>query len=184
MDSMSYRNNRPSPRQAEATAPTQPPVQTAVTPARTKRQEQPKRSKKPVVFGVVALIILALAATAWFVFGRTGAASAIDGSKYQAVVLRDALSTPTYFGKLSVINDDYFRLTEVYYLQKKSDRTAASPQSVENQNASDFELIKLGNEIHGPEDEIIISKSQLLYFENLKPTGTVSKTITQSQTKK
>jgi len=129
------------------------------------------------------LVILALAAAVWFFFGRMGVTSAIDGSKYQAVVLRDALSTPTYFGKLSVINDDYFRLTDVYYLQKKSDRTAASPQTVENQDASDFELIKLGNEIHGPEDEIIISKSQLLYFENLKPNGTVSKTITQSQTK-
>jgi hypothetical protein len=55
---------------------------------------------------------------------------------------------------------------------------------VEKQDASNFELIKLGNEIHGPEDEIIIPKSQLLYFENLKPGGTVSKTITQNQTKK
>lgn len=184
MDSMSYRNNRPAPKPSEPAAAAPAPHQThSATPVRTKRSEPAKRSKKPLVLGLAILIAIALAAVAWFFFGRGSVATAIDGSKYQAVVLRDALSTPTYFGKLSVISDDYFRLTDVYYLQKKSDSTAASPQSVENQSASDFELIKLGNEIHGPEDEIIISKSQLLYFENLKPGGTVSKTISQSQTK-
>lgn len=184
MDSMSYRNNRPTPRQSESSpAPAPQPVQSVAAPTRTKRPETSQRSKKPLLF-VVALVLIAFAVAAWLFMNRNGAASAIDSSKYQAVVLRDALNTPTYFGKLSVINDDYFRLTNVFYLQKKTDGTAASPQSVENQNASDFELIKLGNEIHGPEDEIIIAKAQLLYFENLKPGGTVSKTIAQYQTKK
>lgn len=183
MDNMSYRNNRPATRQSEpAATPAPQPIQSTV-PTRTKRSEPTKRSKKPLVFGLAVLIVVAVAFAAWFFFGRNSVSSSIDSSKYQAVVLRDALSTPTYFGKLSVINDDYFRLTDVYYLQKKTDGTAASPQSVENQNASDFELIKLGNEIHGPEDEIIIAKSQLLYFENLKKDGTVSKTITKNQTK-
>jgi len=184
MDSMSYRNNRPAPKPSEpASAPAPQPVQPAASPARSKRVEPAKRSKKPLLLIAVAVVIIALSVAAWFFLSRGSVSSAIDSGKYQAVVLRDALSTPTYFGKLSVINDEYFRLTEVYYLQKKSDSTAATPQSVENQDASDFELIKLGNEIHGPEDEIIIAKSQLLYFENLKPNGTVSKTITQSQTK-
>lgn len=41
------------------------------------------------------------------------------------------------------------------------------------------QLIKLGQEVHGPEDEMILSKDQVLFIENLKPDGKVAKTIAE-----
>ena len=38
---------------------------------------------------------------------------------------------------------------------------------------------KLGQEIHGPEDEMIISKDHVLFYENLKSDGKVSQSIEQ-----
>jgi len=38
-------------------------------------------------------------------------------------------------------------------------------------------LIKLGSEIHGPDDEMIVSKDQILFFENLKKDSQVSASI-------
>ncbi len=39
------------------------------------------------------------------------------------------------------------------------------------------QLIKLGEEVHGPEDAMIINRDQVLFYENLKPGGKVSQLI-------
>jgi hypothetical protein len=41
-------------------------------------------------------------------------------------------------------------------------------------------LTKLGGEIHGPEDLMVINRSQILFVENLKPSGEVSKAISSA----
>lgn len=188
MDSMSYRNNRPSvrPTEPEEQAPAQPaPVsqpapQTAPAPtakARRSHDKKPKGSRLPlIIISVIAVGVLL--AAGWFFFGRSsGISGTVDGSKYQAVFFTNG---QVYFGKLSSVNGDYMRLKNVYYLQNKSDTDDdSSPQSAKKQDNSDMELIKLGNEVHGPEDEMIIAKDQILFFENLKQEGTVSKTIAE-----
>jgi hypothetical protein len=188
MDYLSNRNTRATQARREHAVPSVAPAQPkAVSTASTQRSAEPAKDRKPrrrlpliigLIIGIGLLIALGLNA-----YRYTTAAPAIDSGKFQVVVLRDALNTPNYFGKLSVVNSDYFRLTNVFYLKKKSDGSSASSQAVESQAASDFELIKMGDEIHGPEDEIIIPRDQVLYFENLKPGGTVSKTITEFQKK-
>ncbi|MBC7512213.1 hypothetical protein H7142_00955 [Candidatus Saccharibacteria bacterium] len=148
----------------------------------TERIQPPKklnRMKKPLLI-LGALLLVALAAGgAFYLKSQAGVAGTIDSGRYQAVFFTNG---QVYFGKLSKVNGDYMRLENVYYLQNKTEATdEASPQSASAQNASDVELIKLGNEIHGPEDEMLISKDQVLFFENLKPAGTVSQTITNFQ---
>jgi hypothetical protein len=181
MDSMSYRNNRPAQR---AEQPEPAPAPQPAPSQRVKHSEPVKRStgKKPLKLALLALAVVLVASAVWFFFLRgVSTSAAIDGSKYQAVFFTNG---QVYFGKLSELNDDYMRLEGVYYLQNKeqaSDET--SPQSASSQDASDVELIKLGNEIHGPEDEMLVAKDQILFFENLKPAGTVSKTITEFQKK-
>ncbi len=183
MDSMSYRNNRPAARQTEAEraqvpVEQQPPVQPQ--PARTKHtQGRAPKSKRTLMLIGLAIAVIVLAGALWYFFGKSGATSAIDGSKYQAVFFTNG---QVYFGKLSSVNGDYMRLENVYYLQNKtSAEDETSPQSASAQDAADVELIKLGNEIHGPEDEMLVSKDQILFFENLKPKGTVSQTISNFQ---
>jgi len=127
----------------------------------------------------IVITVLVLAAAAWFFVGKTGTSTAIQSDKYQAVFFTNG---QVYFGKLSQLNGDYMRLKGVYYLQNKEQATdETTPQSASKQDASDVELIKLGNEIHGPEDEMIVAKDQILFFENLKPAGTVSQTISNFQ---
>lgn len=200
MDSMSYRNNRPQPRPtnepelaAAPPTPTPEPEQPVVashaptratvathTPRAKQAHDEPKPKRRMLVAGAVAAVLVVFA-IGWFMFGRSDTSASIDGSKYQAVFFTNG---QVYFGKMSVINQDYMRLKNVYYLQNKSKSDSdSSPQSASKQDASNVELIKLGNEIHGPEDEMVIAKDQILFFENLKPKGTVSTTILNSQSK-
>jgi len=80
-----------------------------------------------------------------------------------------------YFGKLSTLNSEYIKLTDIFYLQTKAADASENPQKTSS--ASDVQLIKLGSEVHGPDDQMIISKDQVLFFENLKADGTVAKSI-------
>lgn len=178
MDNVSYRNNRPVQQRTEAApAPVQP---VATSPSQNRgRNSQKMPTSKLKLAAIAALIVLVIAgAAAWFFLVRP-ATAVIDGGKYQAVFFTNG---QVYFGKLSSINGDYMRLKNVYYLQNKtSGEDETSPQAASAQDAADVELIKLGNEIHGPEDEMLISKDQILFFENLKPAGTVSQTISNYQ---
>ncbi len=176
MDSNSYRSNRhatqaQSASQAEAPAPATEERSSART---TKHSKTQKSRQFPTKWVLVALAVLLVLAGAWYML-RGNVASTIDGGKQQAVFFTNG---QVYFGKLRVINNEYMKLTDIYYLQAKT-ANADNPQ--QTSNGSDVQLIKLGDEIHGPEDEMVFSKSQVLFFENLKPDGNVSKTIANDQ---
>lgn len=104
-------------------------------------------------------------------------AVAIDGSKYQAVFFTNG---QVYFGKLQSANSDYLKLTDIYYLQTQGEQASDSQNPQQSTNAQkDVQLIKLGDEIHGPEDAMVISKDQVLFYENLKSDGKVAQSIAQ-----
>lgn len=136
------------------------------------------KGKKRVTFSIIISIILlaGILAGGWFM-QRSSVGATIDGSKYQAVFFTNG---QVYFGKLNNLNDNYFKLSKVFYLQTKADTAdSKNPQETTTETTPDVQLIKLGDEIHGPEDEMIISKDQILFFENLKKDATVAKSIDQ-----
>lgn len=142
----------------------------AVTP-HTGRHNSPKskrRGMKWVISAVVAIVIVALAL--WFFVFRVSAAGQIETGSYQAVFLT---SGQVYFGKLTFIDDKYMKLTNVFYIQTSSSSEVQSGST----SSTDMQLIKLGNEIHGPKDSMVISRDQVLFFENLKDDGKVVQTI-------
>ncbi len=153
------------------------PVHRATTPHHTVKTEKSfKRFVMPAtVIGVVVLII-----AGWFIWSNTrSSAIAIDSNKYQAVFFTNG---QVYFGKLHVSNNDYMKLTDVYYLQTQTADTTDSKNPQETSNdQNNVQLIKLGGEIHGPEDEMIISKDQVLFYENLKPDGKVAQSIEKNK---
>lgn len=138
-----------------------------------------KSNKRFILPAVIAVVVIVVLVGGWFGWQRMqSGATGIDGGKYQAVFFTNG---QVYFGKLHTFNNDYMKLTDIYYLQTQTTDTADSkdsnnPQKTTNDN-SDVKLIKLGNEIHGPEDEMIIAKSQVLFYENLKSDGSVAKSI-------
>jgi len=93
----------------------------------------------------------------------------VDPSKYQAVFL---VSGQVYFGSITNLNNNYIRLTNVYYLTQDS----ASSNS-------NYSLVKLGcQQIHDPYDEMLINRSQVTFWENLQDDGKVVKSIKQFNT--
>lgn len=193
MDGGPYRGSRPAARKTVSrseTAHRQPeetarvydepkPVH-ATTPrhiASVKDQKSFSDFLKPIIAGIILLIILIAGVVGWLAWSNSqnGTSSAIDDSKYQAVFFTNG---QVYFGKLDVVDRESMTLTDVYYLQTQSaNKTeAGNPQETSN-DQSDVQLIKLGDEIHGPEDKMIISKDQVLFYENLKPDGKVAESI-------
>lgn len=161
-----------APERKETTIET-PLVTPSVTPSRGVRQESPKKKRSLKKWLLVALAtVVVVGGLLWFfVFRGMGAAGQIEGGNYQAVFLT---SGQVYFGKLVVVDGSYMKLSDVFYIQTSSSSTTV--QSTDT-NASDMKLIKLGNEIHGPKDAMVISRDQVLFFENLKTDGKVAQTI-------
>lgn len=95
----------------------------------------------------------------------------VNTGGHQAVFLSNG---QVYFGKITDLNDKYVRINDLYYL-----RQSESPQPDKNTSAgsSNFSLVKLGCEIHGPSDEMVINHDQLSFWENLKKDGQVVKAI-------
>lgn len=137
-----------------------------------------KSSKRFIIPIVAALLVIALVVGGWFAWSKMqSTATAIDGGKYQAVFFTNG---QVYFGKLQQFNGEYMKLKDIYYLQTQQaadgEQDSQNPQQATTDQGN-VQLIKLGDEVHGPEDEMIISKNQMLFFENLKSDGKVAQSI-------
>jgi hypothetical protein len=83
-----------------------------------------------------------------------------------------------YFGNIQTLNNQYFVLGNVYYLQSAS--TDATKTTAANSNIS---LVKLGCELHQPFDQMVINRDQVTFWENLKKDGQVAKAVADFKTK-
>lgn len=169
--------NRPEPQrqQAEAQQLRQEPSAEQSAHRAPSQKKAAKRKKLPIILAILIVAVLVVAGLLWFGSRSTG--TGIDTTKYQAVFFTNG---QVYFGKLEALNDDYMKLTNIYYLQTQSEEATDSENPQETSTGqSNVQLIKLGDEIHGPEDEMILSKDQILFYENLKSDGKVAQSIDQ-----
>jgi hypothetical protein len=97
-------------------------------------------------------------------------------SGYQAVFLSNG---QVYFGKMSDVNSSYVTLSDIYYLQVTQPPLQGSQQSQSTtpQAQPQLSLVKLGNELHGPVDEMKINRDQILFFEDMKEDAKVMEAI-------
>lgn len=162
-----YQQAGPSPAPApEAPQPVRP---TAASQHHAKKQKAPKR----FIGLIIVILVIVLGAAGWFMWSRgQNGSTAIDGNKYQAVSLTDG---QIYFGKLHMLNSQYVKVTGAYYLQAQTGKTDTSTSTDTSTDQNNVKLIKLGNKIYGPEDDIVIAKDQILTYENLNPDGQVAK---------
>lgn len=81
-----------------------------------------------------------------------------------------------YFGKMKHKDRATITLTDVYYLQANQPLPTDGTVS---QEAIDLQvaLIKLGDEIHGPEDLMHIERSHVIFYEPLRSDGKVVEAI-------
>ena len=149
-----------------------------VTPRRS--VDKPKKQKSTrggIVFAIIISVVI-LAITGWLIFTSTRSASlgtAIDSNKFQAVFL---VGGQIYFGKLEEVNSQYLKLSNVFYIKPATTETTPDPETQTSETSqNDMTLVKLGDEVHGPEDAMMINRDQLLFFENLRSDGRVVQLI-------
>lgn len=90
---------------------------------------------------------------------------------WQAVFLSNG---QVYFGNVARLTPDTVVLRHIYYLQ-----TSGPLQAGGEQQPQDLALVKLGAELHGPTDEMRISREHVLFIETLKQDSKVVKAIEQ-----
>ena len=94
---------------------------------------------------------------------------------WQAVFLSNG---QVYFGQVVKMDKDFITLQNIYYLQVVSQQnTIGQPPDVQNQPEQRLTLIKLGNEIHGPQDRMMINRDQVVLIEDLKNDSRVVQAI-------
>jgi FlaG/FlaF family flagellin (archaellin) len=125
-----------------------------------------------VVIVAVAILLGALIVLSAF-GGSKGENSYVDSTKLQAVFLNTG---QVYFGHIKILNNKYFVVTNIYYLQTSGGSSSASTSS--NTNIS---LVKLGCELHQPYDQMVINTSQVTFWENLQDNGQVAKAVAAFQ---
>lgn len=125
--------------------------------------------------GLLIVVVIAVVAilTALFVWGGMGSskeAKYVDESKLQAVFLNTG---QVYFGHVKALNGKFVELTNIYYLQTSQNGSGQTQQNT----GSNVSLVKLGCELHQPDDKMIINRDQVTFWENLHESGQVAKAV-------
>lgn len=132
-----------------------------------------------IIFMVLlfSLTILAVALAVLFYFGGKREGEFVNKDRVQAVFLTNG---QVYFGKVKDVTSQYVDLQEVYYLNSQQQPDTEGNSETDTQ-ATTFSLVKLGCELHGPVDQMLINREQVSFWENLKDDGKVAKAIDQWQ---
>lgn len=119
-----------------------------------------------LLFSVTVLLVALL----WFVVRGNPASENkyVESDKYQAVFLIN--QQLPYFAKVSEMNNKYVVIQDIYYL---SVNQQVQPNTENQAAAQDISLVKLGCELHGPQDRMVINREQVVFWENLKDDGKV-----------
>lgn len=132
-----------------------------------------QKSGFPTWVWFVLLVLVLAGLGAWFYFGGESEPSSpsvelteelTTDEVYQAVFLDNG---QVYFGSLERGTRGFFTLSDVFYLQS----------GVSIDQSSNVALAKLGNEAHGPEDEMEINVDHILFIENMRSDSPVVQAI-------
>lgn len=152
----------------------------------TPTQSQPQAQHRwhlPLPIAIFLLIIAILLIGALYGF-RAFWAQRERADHYQAVFLTNG---QVYFGKITHTSDNEITLESVYYLQSSENpqNDITKKDSSSNTNTADTQtqlaIVKLGSEIHGPMDKMYITKSNVLFTEDLKDSSQVVQAIQASK---
>lgn len=135
-----------------------------------------KKGRPVLVLLFVVIVIVALGFVITRVAGNTSI-SAGSSKDFQAVFL---INGQVYFGHVVKETKEVVVVRDIYYLrasepplQQKDQEGNLEPQAA----ANDLSLIKLGNELHGPKDEMRIVRNNVLFIEDLQDDSKVTVAI-------
>ena len=149
-----------------------------------------KKSGKSGVFAkiiMILIVVVVILGGLYFVdkytnvniFGVNGE-DKVTVTDWQAIFLTNG---QVYFGKIQSYNSNFLHLEDIYYLQvvqKPLQQTQTGDGTVaQSQGQSELSLVKLGNELHGPQDAMKINADHVLFVEKLKSDSKVVDAITR-----
>ncbi|MDZ4221700.1 MAG: hypothetical protein U1C18_02395, partial [Patescibacteria group bacterium] len=118
-------------------------------------------------FGLILMVVV-LVAAGFFLIKQTSLSGYQED--WQAVFLTNG---QVYFGQVKKQNQAELVLNEIYYLQvtRPLQQTAEGEQQANPQG--ELSLVKLGNELHGPTDAMVVNRDHVLFVEDLKEDSNV-----------
>lgn len=124
---------------------------------------------------VIIGLLVFLAISDW---SNSAESSYVQTNKLQAVFLNTG---QVYFGNIKTINNNFLVLTNIFYLETSGSGSSTSGTSTSSSSSNSSNgtvtLVKLGCEIHAPLDWMYINKTSVTFWENLSPSGQVSKAV-------
>lgn len=138
---------------------------------------------KGLVTLIVVVIIIGGGAYLLSQYTSFGKGAKSFTAEWQAVFLTNG---QVYFGKVDKVTRDTVYLSDIYYLQvvnqplqasQQPDEEGVAPPADQQQGEQRLTLIKLGNELHGPEDEMLINRDHVILMEDLKSDSRVVQAI-------
>jgi hypothetical protein len=173
---MDFRNNRPAVQPASPAPESLSESRTPPPPKGPKRRRDHSRFVKAFYIGfLLAIAVLLLAMVLSIAFAKDKEykeGKYVDNGKLQAVFLNGG---QVYFGNISDLNSRYITLGNIYYL--RVNQQVQPEQQNAQPDPNNISLVKLGCELHGPEDTMVINREQVIFWENLKSDGQVTKAV-------
>lgn len=131
-------------------------------PTRTAHPKQLYRRPGGLIISAIVIVIGAILSLTFLL----PQGERIDSGGYQVVYLA---SGQAYFGKLQNTDGNYLVLREAYTTQDQ-----ASPQDNAQAQAS---LVKVSEQVYGPEDSLSIKADQVVFWQNLRDDSKVVQAI-------
>lgn len=165
------RDNHTQPSQPARNNQTTPniagPINNALKPGRIKGT---KWMKGGFAIMLISLTIIVVGTVFLLHIANPNSGKYVRSNKFQAVFLQNGQLV--YFGHIKGISQKYIYLTDIFYLNNDSNAPA-------NSNSKSVSLVKLGCELHGPYDEMVLNTDQVSFWENMKDDSKVVKAIGQ-----
>lgn len=127
------------------------------------------RAKWSQVVTVLTVLILFVALLAFAVVKVSYAMPGIQQDKYQAVFLDDG---KVFFADLVNKDGEYVTLENAYYTKSAN---------AESDDGSQTALIQVGSESYGPDNSLMIARSKIQFWQNLRDDSQVAKAIQAKQ---
>lgn len=168
---------------SQSTPLTQPRSQPPVIEKPSFKKDGSARWRLPFGWYFLALV---LAAGVWWQFWPEGEEKklglTVNSKTYQGVFLSNG---QVYFGQITGLEEDYLKLTNIYYLRlRESLQTQGKIANEKEADQGEPTLVKFGTELHQPKDFMLINRDQILFIEELEANSKVAQAITDNIKKK
>ncbi|MBU4360425.1 hypothetical protein L6278_03165 [Candidatus Parcubacteria bacterium] len=125
--------------------------------------------RKVIKSAGIILVLIILIAGIWWLIAQN---QKYTSNNWQAVFLSDG---QVYFGKIIKEDKQNLILENIYYLSEKG--SLQQGENNINKIGQDVSLIKLGTELHGPQDQMRINRFHILFIEELKDNSKIVSAI-------